>query len=78
MPTYLVQREDGSEVKRGDVVVSFRGERYYLDAVTRGPQPGKSAKVQVRTKWPIGTASEFYAGIFNLTVTEKTFLDGGY
>lgn len=63
--TFKVTRLDGSEVKAGDKVTSFRGEEFTFVKVTRGPVPGKSAKVMTRE-----SCVEYYAGVFDLTVVE--------
>lgn len=58
---YRVTDETGKEVKEGDTVTSFRGEKETFKYVTRGPLPGKSAKV-------LTDQGEFYANVFGLKV----------
>jgi hypothetical protein len=66
--SYRVTRDDGTVVRPGDTVRSFRDEPAEFVGVTRGPEPGRSAKVTVRVG---GATRERYAGAYDLTVTEE-------
>lgn len=59
MPNYRVTDSSGKEIREGDTVISFRGEEGTFKYVTRGPLPGKSAKV-------LTDQGEFYANVFGL------------
>ncbi len=61
---YIITDRLGQEVKIGDEVVDFRGDKGTLQGVTRGPAPGKTAKVVVDGR-------EGYATVWDLTVTPK-------
>lgn len=68
MPYYNVANKHGAKVQRGDTVTDFRGETATFVGVTRGPQPGKEAKVSVFYRGM--REQEFYAGVFDLTVSD--------
>lgn len=63
---YLVTSIDMAEdieLKQGDTIKDFRGEDWRFKRVTRGPQPGRSAKVEVTDMAEFATR-EFYAEVF--------------
>ncbi|WP_294180949.1 hypothetical protein [uncultured Schumannella sp.] len=62
---FKVTKEDGTEVRPGDRVTDFRGEEHVFVRVERGPQEGRSAKVQVE-----GSPIAYYATVLKLTVEE--------
>jgi hypothetical protein len=59
-------REDGTEVRPGEVVTDFRGDQAVFHAATRAPNGRRTGKVQVGG--PFG--SEYYMTVFKLTVRE--------
>jgi hypothetical protein len=67
MSKYKVISSDGEEIKSGDTVTNFRGEKAEFIRVSCGPLPGKSAKVIAKNAH--GTR-ELYAEVFGLTVME--------
>lgn len=60
---YKVTDSSGKEIREGDKVTSSRDEAHTFKYVTRGPLPGKSAKV-------LTDQGEFYANVFDLIVVE--------
>lgn len=58
--------DDGTEVRPGDIVTDWRDNDAEFHAVTRGPSPGRSAKVQVDGQY----GPEYYAQVFKLDVRE--------
>lgn len=63
--TYVVTDRNGRVVKPGSTIIDFRGDKATFLAVTRGPLPGKSAKVWVEAD---GSKRELYCTVFDLTV----------
>lgn len=65
----LVARySDGSPVRKGDTLVSFRGESFEFVYASRPTVPGKSGKVTVK---PLDSGyadiqSEYYVSVFGL------------
>ena len=59
---YNVTDRDGNNVEVGDTVISFRGEPFTFQGVTRGPEYNGTAKV-------LANGFEYYAQVFDLTVT---------
>ena len=76
---WVIDNQTGQEVKPGDSLVSFRGERATLVRAVRAQQPGKSGKVLVR--WvdrPVvsGMANlEYYDKVFNVSVVRLDVMD---
>lgn len=72
MPMFEVRDCRGLPVRRGDTVVSFRGETARFEYVSRGPSEGRSARVVVTTVPTVsgGLQREYYAGVFDLHVVE--------
>jgi len=69
------------QVKPGDTITSFRGEKATLIRATRASMPGKSGKVLVQWdenqpndfdlklgSWPPGFQMEYYSNVFDLDV----------
>lgn len=46
------------------IITDFRGEEWVFDRVSRGPQPGRSAKVEVHDLEDSTHTREFYASVF--------------
>ncbi len=65
----FVARIGDRVLKRGDKVKDFRGETDTFLYVSRGPEPGRSAKVVVKTPGKNGWEREFYAEVFDIVVT---------
>lgn len=63
---YSAYAADGFAVRKGDQIADFRGDMWTYCHVSRAPQAGKQAKVTVQRD---GRSSEFYASVFNLTVS---------
>lgn len=60
----IAVREDGTEVKRGDEITSFKGEAYEFDSITRG---GSRVYAKSKTReWD----QEFFPSVFGLTVVD--------
>lgn len=53
--------EDNRQLEYGDEIRDFRGEIWEFRMVARGPETGRSAKVQVARK---GITMNFYASVF--------------
>jgi len=53
------------ELVEGDEIIDFRGDPHIFLKVTRGPEPGRSAKVEVTDleRTP-GYSREFYSTVF--------------
>lgn len=62
-PRYRVTDSNGLAVHPGDTVTDFRGDTATFRMVSRGPLPGKSAKVVTDERF-----GEQYAGVYDLTV----------
>jgi hypothetical protein len=58
---YRVTDKGGKEILPGDEVTYFRGNKGTFQGVSRGPVPGKTAKVLV-------DGFEYYANVFDLIV----------
>jgi hypothetical protein len=69
--TYKAVDPLGNEVKPGDVIYDFRGDKYTFDCITRPAYPGKSAKVAVFTDPSLISSMEYYAGVFNLDIVPR-------
>lgn len=68
---YRVIDEHGNEIKPGDEITDFRGDKVKFDMVTRGPEYNGTAKVAYTGKeMPSGriVSGECYAQVFGLTV----------
>lgn len=66
-------RVDGSEVVKGDTLVTFRGEEWIFQSATRARGLGHSGKVYVTRPDPNGGRDwqqEFYDNVFNVYVRE--------
>lgn len=62
---------DGNEVRSGDIITSFRGEKGTLVKPLAVREPGKSGKVLVQWKDRPGERPwTYYDKVFGLTVTE--------
>jgi hypothetical protein len=57
------QETDTVALAQGALLTDFRGEDWNFEQVTRGPQPGRSAKVLV-SQMDGGICREFYASVF--------------
>ena len=62
MTRYRVTDKSGREVKPGDLVTDFRGDRQVFQRVSRGTEYNGTAKV-------VCDGTERYAQVFDLTVT---------
>jgi hypothetical protein len=67
MAVFEVKDQKGFDIGAGDYVRDFRGNLWTFEKVTRGPEPGRSAKVEVSQD---GDRREFYCTVFDLEVTE--------
>lgn len=67
MPEYEARRVTGGVVNPGDKITNFRGEPAEFVRVERGPEPGKSALVEVSRN---GTRRTFYSDVYGLKVVE--------
>jgi hypothetical protein len=56
-------RNDGSEVKVGDTVTSFRGEAATIKRIEKPARPGSTGKVET-------TLGVHYPGVYNLSWRE--------
>lgn len=61
---YVTTDAEGNVVEHGDVIIDFRGKPWLFAGVSRGPEYNGTAKV-----WT-AEGREFYAHVFNLTVTK--------
>ena len=59
---------DGSVVKKGDLVTSFRNEQWIYLRVSRPPEPGKTGKITVQEPGNPGNTMEYYDSVFNLRI----------
>jgi hypothetical protein len=59
-------RQDGTEVRPGDIITDFRSETATFERATRAPHGHRTGRIQV--DGPHG--SEFYMTVFNLDVRE--------
>jgi hypothetical protein len=62
--TLRAYRADGTEVRPGDTVTSFRGEDHVFKRATRAPDAGRTGKVET-------SAGEYYQGVYSLTVRDE-------
>lgn len=65
--TVALQRADGTRVKAGDTVTSFRGDTYKVQYITAPHKPGSTGRIGVRAKGDVDGAAEYYPGVFGLT-----------
>lgn len=73
MPEYRVTDKIDREINQGDEIVSFRGEPWTFEYVSRGTEYNGTAKVVVTRE---DQRREFYAHVFDLTVeTIPTLLE---
>ena len=62
----------GHIVNSGDIITSFRGEKFVFVGASRVRVPGKSGKVLVRWLEAKGPGcAEYYDGVFDLIVSEE-------
>jgi hypothetical protein len=76
MDLIAVREEGGTEVRKGDEVISFRGEKAIFVAATRPRGPGHTGKVTVHWKsdpepYNDLRALEYYDTVFDLEVYER-------
>lgn len=72
LAAHKVVRTDGSEVKAGDEVESFRGEVGTFVRLTRAPGDGTSTEGKIIVKWEGTTVdSEYYPSVFDLKVVPR-------
>lgn len=67
MATAHMTEEDNRELEPGDQIADFRGEVWNFVRVTRPPQEGRSAKVEVQDPTLSireGGLREFYSTVF--------------
>lgn len=66
----LVNTKTGKVVADGDRVVSFRGEEYFFQYISRAPSLGKEGKITVslrKTGSSLGD-QEYYPSVFDLKI----------
>lgn len=68
MPKCVAKDKDGNVVEPGAEVIDFRGDPAFFRAATRPNGGGKDGKVRV--KQPGLPESEYYASVYDLTVSE--------
>ncbi len=64
--------KDGTPVKPGDIITSFRGEAYQFDLVTAHPEGNSQGKITVRR--PNGEpvlGGEYFPHVFDLTLVRR-------
>lgn len=69
--SHAVIRADGSEVRPGDVVHSFRGEPAIFRRLTRVPGDGTATTGKIVVDEPDWTGAERYASVYDLRVVER-------
>ena len=65
---YRVTDKNGHEIRKGDIVTSFRGEAHTFVMVSRGPEYNGTAKVIVRNPANASRTLEYYERVFDLKV----------
>jgi hypothetical protein len=72
--THKALDTNGHEVTIGDVVTSFRGERWVFDGISRVPGDGTATEGKVLVSEPGGgrrNRRELYRSVFNLTIVPR-------
>lgn len=64
----LIDKETGKEVKTGDVVTNFRGDRDILKSFTEPHKPSSTGKVYVENG-----LSGYYPSVFGLKIVDHQF-----
>lgn len=68
----LVSKKTGTEIKTGDIVTDFRGDRWILRGFTPPRHPGSTGRVHVRTGVTGDHAdAEFYPGVFDAEIIKQ-------
>lgn len=67
----LVEKETGREIKVGDVVTSFRGEKYTVKYFREPHKASSCGKISVRRDNGEEYDSEFYVTAFGLEWIER-------
>lgn len=62
--THMAVDDSGDEVRPGQPIKSFRGDRAAFLGITRIPEGGKSGKV-------LTEVGEFYSQVFGLRIIER-------
>ncbi len=62
---YKAIRENGNEVRNGDIVTDFRGDDDVFEYISRIPEPGKSGKIVVASGY------EYYPNVFELRIVAR-------
>lgn len=63
---YRAWLDHNTQVREGDELMDFRGDKWEFVRISRAPLNGKTAKVVARRN---GHDREFYAQVFNLIIT---------
>lgn len=68
----LINEETGVEIKRGDLIKSFRGEDYILTGFKEPHKPSSTGRVYV-TPVSGGLAREFFPSVIGAKIIEHEF-----
>lgn len=70
---YKVVDESGKEIKTGDEIADFRGEKWIFDCISKAPGGGSTGKISV--KHPNGGRDdwgrEFYPSVFDFEIVKR-------
>ena len=65
----LINQETNEEIKLGDEIISFRGEKYILNRIEEPHKPSSTGKLYVTpADQPEGMSRSFYPTVFNAKI----------
>lgn len=68
----LVSKKTGIEIKTGDIVTDFRGDRWICRGFTPPRHPGSTGRIHVLSDHNDNINTEFYPSVFEAEIVKQT------